>query len=304
MHIDDFEEIGDATPGLPIQATAKNIALARRFVWQKWKERAKEMGRPVPEDLSDSCKFTSQFARIIFGGELQGNVDHQFVRLPNGRILDLNKSAEDVQKKIDHPHIHDPEFFGNPVHEESMASCRGRVLRWVDEFIRMLKTRTTTDAPAAPVIRESEKPGLYVGVKFSPRTVQNLVQWCKDNNIPERTDPSGYHTTVILSPTRKFKYDPMRWDPPLVVTPDLFALDLFGPERNKLVLRYDCAVLEARHWLVRVEEKLPWEYPEYVPHITLSDFEHAFGGTKIDLNDLPVPDFPLQIVAEYVKDFD
>lgn len=305
MNRAEYEELADSYPDLPIPATPENIAFARKFMLAAWDQRAEELGRKDPPDLSDSCKFSSQFARIIFGGELQGNVDHQFIRLPNGRILDLNMYADDVQHKIDHPHIHDPEFFGNPEHEKSMASCRGRVFQWVEDFRKLLKARDN-QPPAKPAVVESfdtdpEKPGQFVGVKFSPRTVAKLVEWCKANDVPNREDAANYHTTVILSRARKFKYDPLRWNPPLRVEPTSFKLDLFGPNKDKLVLTYDCAELDARHWAARVEHKLSWDFPEYIPHITLCNFEHAFQG---DISKLPVPDFPLEIVAEYVKDFE
>jgi hypothetical protein len=313
MNIYDFEDLADNTPGLPIPATSANIRLARKFVRDKWMERSIELGKTViPHDLSDSCKFTSQFARFIFGGELEGNVDHQYVRLDNGKILDLNASADDVQHRIEHPHVHDPEFFGNPEHEESMESCRGRVLQWVDEFIRLLRTpkappkRTKVPEGFRMDLREadSKKPGQFVGVKFSPETVQNLIEWSKQNDIvPD--DPSKYHTTVILSKTRKFKYDPIRWEPPLIVDPTSFQLELFENKNTGrdelLVLTYDCAELDARHWLARTTDQLSWEWPDYTPHITLSPYGTVFTG---DLSTLPKPSFNLEIVSEYVKDFD
>lgn len=409
MNIDDFKSLEDRIQGLPIPASPANIALARSFVLTKWRERAKEMGRPSPKDLSDSCKFTSQFARIIFGGELAGNQKHQFVRLDNGDILDLNFYADDVQKKIKDPHRHDPSFFGNPEHEESMASCRGRVMEWIREFIQILKQRHILGEEAQtdqfwnmardirsqirvpdrkrlagqcnwaaeelakkmarqgiqgelvrgyygshihawvesqgyvidPTVeqfmsqrqfisrigelpyhgverktfgirmerldlRESDstKEGLYVGVKFSPSTVQNLIDWSKANGIQNK-EPDRYHTTVILSKTRKFPYDPIRWNPPLVVLPNTFKFDLFfSHARNAndvLVLCYDCAELDARHWLARVENKLTWDFPEYAPHISLMSLDTPFQG---NINDLSPITFPLEIVSEYVKDFE
>lgn len=116
-----------------ILPTDKNIELARKFVFKKWQERALEMGRCTPTDLSYSCKFTSQFAQKLFGGKLQGNKQHQFLNL-NGKIIDLNIDAEDV-KKLSDPHNHDPSFWNNKEHRKSMKSCELRVKQWVEEFI-------------------------------------------------------------------------------------------------------------------------------------------------------------------------
>lgn len=396
MNIDDFEALEDKINGLPIPATPGNVSLARNFVMKKWKERCAELGKPEPKDLTDSCKFTSQFARIIFGGELQGNEKHQFVRLEDGRILDLNRFADDVQHQIKFPHLHDPEFFGNPEHEESMASCRGRVMDWISEFVQILKKRGKLvefidgDTPwnyanlirneigtadlgeathwaaekladlleadgfsgalvrgrlgdhihswvevggliADPTVErfapkhqyvsnpgdlpykgehreefgkqmdEEKKAGWFVGVKFSPETVKNLVEWTKNNQIADAPSPDRYHTTIIFSRTRKFPYTPQRWDPPLTVDPSTFELALFGPDRNILVLKFDCPELDARHWKARTEYDLPWDYPEYASHVTLTELDKPFPG---DISELPVPNFPLEIVSEYVKDFE
>jgi hypothetical protein len=122
---------------LPLPATVENVTKAHDFVFEKWKERARENRREEPLDLSFSCKFSSMFAQRIFGGEIQGNYDHQFLRLDNGEIVDLNKDAADVQAIVDDdedPYHHDDDFFGSPDHRDSMDSCQPRVDQWVDEF--------------------------------------------------------------------------------------------------------------------------------------------------------------------------
>jgi hypothetical protein len=116
-----------------IPATPENIERAKEFVFDKWKERATERGSPEPLDLSYSCKFTSQFARKLFGGKLQGNYDHQYLKTADGQIIDLNLDADDV-KALSDPHAHDPAFFGNRDHRNSMKSCLPRVNKWVEEF--------------------------------------------------------------------------------------------------------------------------------------------------------------------------
>lgn len=123
-------------PLLP--ATPENIEKAKAFVLKKWRERATERGLRAPTDLSSSCKFSSLFAQRVFGGKLRGNWDHQFVVLPDGKVLDLNLDAEDV-RALDDPHRHDRSFWGNREHRESMASCEPRVAAWVEEFRREMR---------------------------------------------------------------------------------------------------------------------------------------------------------------------
>lgn len=120
-----------------LPATPENIARTKRFVMQKWIERAEERGTLAPPtDLSNSCKFSSLFAREIFGGRLRGHQAHQFVEL-DGRVLDLNTDALDVQQLGADAHQHDDEYFwGNPEHQEALDSCRPRVKAWVEEFLQ------------------------------------------------------------------------------------------------------------------------------------------------------------------------
>lgn len=147
-----------ASDGQPIAATPQNIAAAKTFVLQKWRERAQELGRDDPLDLADACKFTSLFAAKVFGGAVRGNFFHQWVELPDGRTLDLNDEAADVitmlrgeipdgskayaammRKTLPQPvHTHDERHMRRRDNRQSMASVRPRVQRWVDEFLRSI----------------------------------------------------------------------------------------------------------------------------------------------------------------------
>lgn len=122
---------GQTAPG-KLEPTPENLERAKEFVLKKWRERAAERGYPEPEDLSSSCKFSSLFAQAIFGGQIQGHYEHQYVVL-NGEVIDLNKDAADV-KAMDDPHDHDESWFGNDEHIDSMESCKPRVMDWVREF--------------------------------------------------------------------------------------------------------------------------------------------------------------------------
>ena len=140
---------------LPV--TDENIRAAKKFVFEKWKERAREMGRDEPIDLSSACKFASLFAAKVFGGTVRGNFFHQWVELPSGQHLDLNSEAADVatmlqgeipndtksyaqlnRKKLPNPlYTHDDRHMKTRGNKESMDSIRPRVDRWVEEFLKL-----------------------------------------------------------------------------------------------------------------------------------------------------------------------
>jgi hypothetical protein len=131
---------------LPIEASPANLSMARDFLLLKWNERAEERGLPPRRDLSGSCKFSSLFARTVFGAEMRGNQDHQFNILPDGSILDLNADAEDVSG-LEAPHHHDPEFWGNPEHLAAMRSCDPRVAAWIEGFSALVPGLDEPDRP-------------------------------------------------------------------------------------------------------------------------------------------------------------
>ncbi|MBI4751319.1 MAG: hypothetical protein HY774_22810 [Acidobacteria bacterium] len=123
-----------------IPLTPETFFTARQFVLDRWRARARELGRPEPSDLSRACLFASLFAYQVFGGMLQGNRFHQYT-VKAGHLIDLTIGSEDLQKLreagID-PHEHDPRWWANPVHLEAMTSCLPRVERWVEEFLKEL----------------------------------------------------------------------------------------------------------------------------------------------------------------------
>ena len=104
----------------------------RAFVLDKWKERAIETGRPEPSDLSSACKFASLFVSTILAAPAAGNHGHQFNVL-DGKIFDLCAGSADIADK---PGVyeHDPSFWGNNEHVDSVDSCQPRVEKWVAEF--------------------------------------------------------------------------------------------------------------------------------------------------------------------------
>lgn len=104
--------------------TPANLARAKQFVLERWRERAEELEHPVPTDLSGACKFASLFAQAVFGGKLRGSWRHQYVEL-NGQIIDLTG---------DTIHYHDRDFWMNRQHRESLESCKPRVQSWLEQW--------------------------------------------------------------------------------------------------------------------------------------------------------------------------
>lgn len=117
-------------------ATASNVELAGAIVMQGWRERASERGMPEPSDLTDACKFAALFAKVLFGGELRGSHAHHF-NIVDGVTVDLTVGSEWMRSALAagvDPYRHDPSFFGNREHIESLQSCLPRVHGWIRLF--------------------------------------------------------------------------------------------------------------------------------------------------------------------------
>ena len=127
------------------------LTTARAFVFERWLERehgrasdratlaglpfdvwARERGWNAPQDLTNASKFSSLFTKLIFGGSIQGNADHQF-NVIDGRIVDLTAGSAGLSG-LANPYNHDPLFFGHDDHLASLASCMPRVRLWADQF--------------------------------------------------------------------------------------------------------------------------------------------------------------------------
>jgi len=147
------------------------------------------------------------------------------------------------------------------------------------------------------VINETTGTGKFVGVRFSDETTENLAKWMAENDLP-KPDKSEFHTTIVLDKNDTFPWKPKTFDPPLEIDPSKFHMEIFGPDKNVLVIAYDCPELEKRHETARKEYDIPWDWDEYKPHVTIVT---NFTGTK---DDITPPNFPLVITHEYSQPFD
>lgn len=131
---------------LPLNQTT--LGLANEAMDRLWEERLKERGREPSDDRSGSCKFASLLARQLFGGSLDGNYYHVFVRR-KGKILDLNEHQKDVAEMDGMAHDSMKVLLTHRDYRESLGSCMPRVLRWEawvrDQYRALEKNRSGTE---------------------------------------------------------------------------------------------------------------------------------------------------------------
>lgn len=115
-----------------IDASADNIAAAAAFAFERWRERAAELGHDDPRDLSGACKFCALFAKALFGGAVDGNSDHVFVRV-DGVVVDLSAASADVAG-LDDPYGTDVDHLEHEDLSYSFGTCAHRVRAWLAAY--------------------------------------------------------------------------------------------------------------------------------------------------------------------------
>jgi len=148
------------------------------------------------------------------------------------------------------------------------------------------------------LLEDFNNKGTFVGAKLSSKSAQTVAAWAKKNNIPNPTQPKDMHVTILHS-EKTFNWDCDQYNPALQIDPTTYHFDKFGSNNDILILAFNSRELEARHDKGMTEHDLTWDFPNYIPHLTISN-----DAKDVDLSKLEMPIFPLYLVGEYKKDFD
>ncbi len=147
------------------------------------------------------------------------------------------------------------------------------------------------------LLNEIKKPsniGTYAGGRFDDSTTESLRKYIEDNNIP---NPVGdFHTTILYSRKHCPNYQPIIYDSP--ISGKAVKLEKFD-DGNVLSLVFDSPELSKRHDELMKEHEATWDYPEYIPHVTLS-----YDASNVNIEDLTPPDFGIKITKEYLEQLD
>lgn len=142
--------------------------------------------------------------------------------------------------------------------------------------------------------------GTYAGVKLSDETVERIVAYCDEHDIPNPVPSDKLHVTLLYS--RKYLPDyeaAGEYKKPMVGEPAGFDVwDTSDEEPSRcLVLKLDCERLLKRHEQLMNKHEATYDHDEYTPHVTFS-----YNIEDYDESDLPKIDFPIELVKEYQDD--
>ena len=144
--------------------------------------------------------------------------------------------------------------------------------------------------------KEHVKKGTYAGVRLSDDDSDFIIDWVKELKLPNPTPKKDLHLTLLYSKKYLPDYKPAgkidEWAYPL----KFHVFETFDNKRA-LVLKVKSPFLLKRHKELMKEHDATYDYPEYIPHITLS----------YDIGDMEVPKFDckrreLHLGEEYAEE--
>lgn len=149
--------------------------------------------------------------------------------------------------------------------------------------------------------QEEQKPGTYAGVRFSDRTVQALIDYCDQNNIPNRLSEDKFHSTLLFSRKHLPDYVPKgRYNKPMIGEFSKIECWPSQVDTNCLIMRFKCESFKNRHKYLMNKHNATWDFENFLPHLTLSyDVPSDF-----DPSILPPFEGPIEIVEEYCEELD
>jgi len=162
--------------------------------------------------------------------------------------------------------------------------------------------------PSRPIETDSElgvDAGSYVGVRFTPDTIEAVRKIIDGEGIPNPTPSEDYHSTVAYSKTPIPDYKP---DGDLEQAQDAsingFKIFKTAEGGKCLVASLDSDYLHQKHQQT-MDQGASYDFDEYIPHVTLSyDVGADWDEANLDKLTKKYKGTPVQISQEYMSPLD
>jgi len=149
-------------------------------------------------------------------------------------------------------------------------------------------------------VESTSSRGTYAGIKYPEDLCYQIVNKANTLGIPNVIDMKDIHTTLLYS--RNFLDDYLAPNTEIEVqykaTPEKF--EVFNDKILVLVLKSEDLI--NRHNYLMSIHNATYDFPEYIPHITLSYDIGDFDISNIDISEFS--DFDYIGVIEYSKELD
>lgn len=144
--------------------------------------------------------------------------------------------------------------------------------------------------------------GTYVGVKLDKESCKRIKELCKIIDVPNRVTTEKLHSTIIYSRKHvpELKADLTNY--PIKAKAKEFHIFNAQDGKKALVLKLDCPALVDRHNHIMSEYGTTYDFPEYIPHVTISYDCGDFLPSDFD-GELPEITFTSEYVEDLVLDW-
>lgn len=145
---------------------------------------------------------------------------------------------------------------------------------------------------------EFENPKEYdyfIGMKLSNESNEKLVNYLIENDI-SLDQQNNFHVTIFFSRGKEFPEESCKGklSTPIILNKKDYKFEIFGTDEKCLVLLVKHSYLDKRHTEIKTKYNLEYDFPKYIPHITLT---YKIGDT--DYKRLDLADFDIELVEEY-----
>jgi len=137
-------------------------------------------------------------------------------------------------------------------------------------------------------IKMKHPNGTYMSVKVSRATQKLLDKWSREHNIPNPIDPKDMHTTLVYSRKPVPESDDYPINFPIACKIKEWQIFPTGNEGKKcLVAVVESEVLQQHFRAIHTLYGASFDYPKYIPHITLS-YDYGLNKVPTDLPDFTI----------------
>lgn len=149
------------------------------------------------------------------------------------------------------------------------------------------------------------RDGTYIGVKFSKDTLKAIHEYIKVNKIKNPVPIKDIHSTVIFS---RVPFDIMEY---FEIKSEKAFIKEFMILSGSLVMVLESDYLKELHNRIMREYPATYDFPEYIPHVTLSygpknsndaPVPHEYYEKYHGIHKLPPFTYPVVIERVYVED--
>lgn len=125
------------------------------------------------------------------------------------------------------------------------------------------------------------KNGIYCCAKPTQETKDAIKSFCAAYDVPKPLSATDLHCTLIYSDKIDDEFESIpTYEKPLQAK--FKGFDLFGDDKDTLVILLDSSDLQARHKELMGKYDLNYSWPDFTPHISLSYDAAGFDIDKLD----------------------